>query len=526
MALNLIKKDICMTKTKGNSLIQLTLNDDFNVPDIKPDIDKIIQEQSDIIINHIDTMNDKVKVNGDLKFTILYLTESDQKPVHSMTGSIPFEEIINLDEIMDDDIVKLICDIEDNKASLINSRKLNVKCIITIKALAEENYNMDVAVNVDGIEDLQSVEQPIMVCQVFANKKDTYRVRDEIALPNSKPNIMEILWTDANIRNSDIRLLDDKINVKGEINLFVLYMGETDEKPVEFAEFEIPFNGVLECDGCIEEMIANVTMGILSKDIEIRPDLDGEERLLDVEIITELNIKIYNQEEINILKDIYTPSREVIINRKPITYENILMKNQTQCKVSEKVEVHKNEPKILQICHTDGQVKIDDIEKTDQGLTVEGVIFTQIMYVAADDKMPMNVIKEIIPFSHMIDIKGMNENCQYDVVPSLDYISCNMLDDQEVEVRCGVNMNTIVFDQIQKDVITEIEEEDIDIKKIQKLPSIVGYIVKKDDTLWDIAKRFYTTIDSVRTINEITDDEEISAGDKLIIIKNVENLIS
>ena len=45
-----------MNKLKCKSTLQLTLDDDFNVPDVKPDIDKIIKEQGEIKITDIKAM--------------------------------------------------------------------------------------------------------------------------------------------------------------------------------------------------------------------------------------------------------------------------------------------------------------------------------------------------------------------------------------------------------------------------------------------------------------------------------------
>ncbi|TCK93284.1 LysM domain-containing protein [Natranaerovirga hydrolytica] len=527
MALNLIKKHIQMTQTKGNSIVQVNLDDDFNVPDIKPDVQKIIQEHGEIKINNVDVMDDKVKVKGEMECTILYLTDSDEKPVHSLNCLMPFEEVINLDGIQEDDDISIRTKVENLSTNIINSRKLSAKSIVELEALAEDQYFINVATDIEGEQTVQNINEEIKASQIFLSKKDTYRVRDELAIPNSKPNIMEILWTNAHIRNPEIRLIDDRINIKGDVALFVLYIGETDDKPVEFVEFELPFNGSIDCEGCTEEMIADITMRILKKDVQIRPDLDGEERVLDVEIITELEIKVYEQENINILKDVYSPSKEILIKKQPVTYENIMLKNQTQCKITEKLSIKKDvDPYILQICQTEGDIKIDDIEMREDGLEVEGVINVQIIYVAADDKTPINVIKDIIPYNHTIDAKGINEQCIYKVKPTIDYISCNMLDDQEVEIRCGVNLDTIVFEQISKEVMVDIEEQDLDKKKIYDLPSIVGYIVKKDETLWDIAKKYYTTTDKIKDVNGLTEDYVLKPGDKLIIMKNIETIVN
>ena len=46
----------------------------------------------------------------------------------------------------------------------------------------------------------------------------------------------------------------------------------------------------------------------------------------------------------------------------------------------------------------------------------------------------------------------------------------------------------------------------------------IGYMVQEGDTLWTIAKRYFTSIDSIRKVNQLERDE-LSPGQKLVIVK-------
>ena len=46
------------------------------------------------------------------------------------------------------------------------------------------------------------------------------------------------------------------------------------------------------------------------------------------------------------------------------------------------------------------------------------------------------------------------------------------------------------------------------------------YMVKPGDTLWDIAKRFYTTVDEICSLNEL-ENENINAAQPLLLVKRV-----
>lgn len=46
--------------------------------------------------------------------------------------------------------------------------------------------------------------------------------------------------------------------------------------------------------------------------------------------------------------------------------------------------------------------------------------------------------------------------------------------------------------------MTDMKQGPLDYDKIREIPGIVGYIVKEGDTLWSIAKAYFTTVESIR----------------------------
>jgi hypothetical protein len=520
----LIKKNVHMNKLKCQSSLQLTLDDDFNVPDARPDIYKIIKEQGAIKINDVKMSNGKLMVKGSLIFNVLYLSDENTRPVHNMSGEVPFDEVIHLDEACNGDEAVINWDLEDLTTGLINSRKLSVKAIVGLTVLVEELYDEATATSIDGDDDVQFINKNITVTDIAVDKKDTYRVKDQIHLPSNKGNISEILYSELELRNPEVRLLDNKFTVKGEILVFILYASENEDNPVEYLETELPFSTTIDCNGCTEDMIDNIEFTIASQSLEIMPDADGEERIIDVEVVLEMGIKIYEEEELELLNDVYSPVKELVPVLKDAHYENLLVKNNSKVRVNDRIKITSNQPEILQVCHASGQVKVDEIEQVDNGLEVSGVLETQILYICPDDNKPLNAVKGVIPFSQTVEAKGIKPNSIYRVKPSLEQLSVMMLDGEEIEVKAGIGLNAIVFDSLTEPIITDIEEYDLDYAKLQDMPSIVGYVVKNRDSLWNIAKKYYTTVDRIKSLNDLEDDN-IKVGDKIIIMKKVDKLI-
>ena len=53
------------------------------------------------------------------------------------------------------------------------------------------------------------------------------------------------------------------------------------------------------------------------------------------------------------------------------------------------------------------------------------------------------------------------------------------------------------------------------------MPGITVYIIKPEDTLWDIAKKFYTTVEEIRQMNQLEEDA-VTVGTPLLLVKKVE----
>lgn len=111
-----------------------------------------------------------------------------------------------------------------------------------------------------------------------------------------------------------------------------------------------------------------------SGDLKVKQDEDGEERVIGVEVVLELEMKIYEEEELSLLMDVYTPLKEYEAVREKQILESLLVKNFSKCKVNDRIKIENSHGKILQICHSDGSVKVDSSRIVENGIEVEGVV--------------------------------------------------------------------------------------------------------------------------------------------------------
>jgi hypothetical protein len=520
--MELVKKNIHMNRWKGNATSQITLDDDLIVPDTMDDMDQIILDSGEITIESVKNQAERVVVRGKLDFHVLY--RKAEGGLQTLGGSISFEEPINVPGLEEKDYVQLGWELDDLNTGMINSRKLSIKAIVTLEVKVETLYDVEAAVEVDtgtgsNCPQVEILRRNADAAAIALRHKDTYRIKDNIQLSGNKPNIDRILWNEMKLRGVTARPLDGKMVLDGEIMVFLIYNGEGEEAPVQWLEESIPFSGELDLPDATDEMVPSVNVHLIHKDIEAKPDYDGEMREMEVDAVLELDIKLYREENMELLSDLYSTNRELNLQTGEVCFDRILTKNMSKCKLAEKVNLE-NADRILQICHSEGMVKIDETQVMEDGLQVEGILEVRLLYLTADDTQPIQASVEVVPFHYIIEAPGINNTTICQLVPGLEQMNAVMMGGGNVEVKATISLDLLALQPVCEQVIISASDGPMDLKKLQELPGIVGYIVQPEDSLWNIAKKFHTTIDNIMATNGLA-DRMVKPGERLVLVKEI-----
>lgn len=522
--LELVKENIHMNRWKNQVNTQVTLDDDFIVPDTMSDIAQVILDAGEIQIEPVKNQNEKVMVRGKLDFRVLYRKE--EGGLQTLGGMIPFEETINVPGLEERDYVGVSWQLEDMAASVINSRKLSIKAIVTLEVKVESLFDTDAAVSLGNVLDtgsvppqIETLKRKIDVAAIALRRKDTYRLKEEITLSGSKPAIDRVLWTEMRLSGVTTRPLDGQVYLEGTLMVFVIYEGEGENSMVQWVEESIPFSGEVEMQGAVEEMIPAISVRLIHKSIEEKPDYDGEMRELDIDAVIELDIRLYEEQELEVLSDLYATNRELTMETGEACFDQILARNTGKCKLSEKISMNQNQ-RILQICHSVGTVKVDETWAKEDVLAMDGVLEVKILYLTDDDSHPVQSALQMIPFHYEAEVPGIREDSVWYLEAGMEQLTAVMLGSDTVEIKAVILLDMLVLQPICQPVILRADTAPLDTRRLQKMPGIVGYVVQEGDSLWDVAKRFHTTTENIMVTNGLT-SETLHPGDSLILVKEI-----
>mgnify|MGYP003294749788 CR=1 FL=1 len=493
---------------------QFMVDEDYNVPDSKQDVKRVVMSEGILVIDEIKPVEKCLRFRGRMKFQILYETDDFSAAFASLEGNIPFDEVLYLDEENFDDIL-LKNHAVDLKVSIIHSRKLRIKAVIDLAVQPEQRKYEEIPTDVICDCKIHKKQEKLELLKLHTSKRDACRIKEEIMLTGTKESIGNILWTDFSNRKLDIKLTADQIQLSGELLVFCFY--ESPDGKIDWIEQVVPYSGKIECYGVDETMFHHVQAELEDIQAEMRMDEDGEMRMIAIEGVLRLSVGIYEEEGIEVLRDLYSLDRKCILETKEAICEQLVLQNYSKCKVMERLAVPELQNDVLQICHSKGRVLVEEMEQKEDGVLVSGVMYISFLYVKSSDEVPFDVWHGMIPFSHLVECNGRNE-LKYDISTMLEQLSVTLQGGNEVEVKAVLAFQGIFRNEEIVMKIDAIRMEPISLEEIEKRPGIVGYVAKEGEDLWDLAKRYSTSVEAIREVNELG-DRLVKAGDRLLIFK-------
>ncbi len=519
--MELKKQEYPVLCKKSSAQSQITCDEEVNVPDSCPDVGRMIQKKGSVQIKDVQVGDDAVLLSGQLVFCLLYVTDDEERSIKSFTGQIPVEETIRLEGVHEGDKIRLKWELEDLTLRLIHPRKLGIQAVISFRADVQEKCTLLLPLDVVKEEGLSCRTQKEAILGLKVHRKETIHLKEELLLPSNKQEIEQVLWQEIEVRGLKFRCMEGEIAYTGELFVFLLYTGDDPLSPPEWIEQVIPVNGTLPCEACHADHLPDIAVRLVQEEIHIQPDTNGEERLLQAEAVLETEICLQKEEEFSLLMDVCDPVRECQPVTEATVIEHLLVRNEAKCRVSDRVDTGEAQGKILQICHSNARLRVDECHVTPTGLEVEGILKVRILYIVSDDEMPFYAMETVLPFGQLIEVPDMRGEIGYELQTDLEQLSTTMADSHEIEIRAMISCSALVVQKKEIPLLREMETKPLDMEKIRTLPGIVCCRIGPEDTLWDLAKTYYTTVDEIMVLNELQGEPE--PGQTLFLVKKVES---
>lgn len=505
---------------KGNAMLQITFDEDYNLPDYKPDIAALILKQGRISVEEVTVTAGYVTIKGGLYFDVLYRSEQNSLGFCSVSGNLAFQERAVVDQAKEFDTASVDCCLEDLSIQITNSRKLAVRGVIQMQVGVTEFATVAIPCGCDSDTGVEILKEETEYLQLKGHGRDQCRIHEEIELPANKLNVHTLIWRQVQLEDLVCESQAGCIRIKGELAVFCLYQGEPGIR-MDWFETRFPIQCQLDVAEATTDRICYGKVTGTEWNLQVREDEEGENRVLTIDGSVLCEYRIYQEEKTERICDLYGLQQDLVLERTPVCLESLLVKNNSRCKVADILTLEQGKKEILQICHCSGEIQLDRQELREDCILTEGVIRVKILYLTQEDTVPIDAIEGLIPFQYEIEVYGMTPDCRYELGKGVSMLSVTLKNSSTLEVQAMLDFPVIVFAPEQIDTISGVKVEPLSMDELLELPGVTGIRVKAGDTLWSIAKENHTTRAAIRQTNE-TAEEPLRPGSVLLLLKQVE----
>lgn len=503
MVVDTIKENMCVNKLVATKKDVILVEGDMIVPDSKPDILNTICTSGIVCIYKKEVLEGKLKLEGSVNTYIMYLADDSSDKVRGLTTNLDFIENILVPNCMEGMTCKLKAKLKSIEARVINGRKIGIKAAIEVEINIYENEEVEIINDIQNNNDLQILKEDVKVNSLLGVGETKIYAKENINI-DSIDNIAEILKASVMVCGKDTKISYNKILTKAEAEIKMMYL--TEDNRINCINSKIPIVGFIDMPNISEENILEIDYEI--KNIILKPN-SAEEHSIYVELEVLVKASVYEEKQINLIQDLYCPNENIEFNKKSITTITNKEHRSEVKQIREKINIEGLEGK--NIIDVDIIPSIDKQNNIGNKRIYEGEL--ELRFILSNDELQVDTRIQKLPFN--IETESINNNdgvnnVEIEVLNSDFIVQDNNMVDSNIELEVNTNSyrnsNMNIIDKIEN--IGEKEQEDY---------SVVMYIVKKGDTLWEIAKRFNTTVDEIVRVNGIENPDIINEGQKLFI---------
>lgn len=507
------RKNLNLNKCCINDNVSNWIEQDIIVPDSKPDALKIVHVNVTPYVSDVEVMEDRIKVIGKLNYFVIYRVDDEVFNTRGLFGCYPFTENLQVKGVTKDMNITVMPNTKNVIYALPNERKISVKSEICFKVKAKCTTNVQIISLFDTEENIECKMATDSFNNILQHKKSIIASKDDVMLPKDAEDYFETLDINTKIINTEFKESYNKIMVKGDIEVKLLYLSETEKGKIKKVKFLVPFSAMIELENINDKSKFEIEYNLQNFDLKLNSDITTT-KTMNADYRIEADVTMYEKEETEYVEDFYSQNRELDFKNSRI---EVVKKDFT---INKNIEVREILSNILSENTNviDYTLDINSIVPTvnaNNNVNVEGN--AKISIITQNTENGEIDTKQVEVF--------VNSNIELENVTSDAKITVDISNNGVNLVQSGrdisLDMNIIAKCYIENiapiNIIDKIDSNSLDLANID---SMNIYIVKPGDTLWNIAKKYKTSVEKILKTNEdILDPDNINVGQKIFVIR-------
>lgn len=505
-------------QTVLDTSVEQAVEKDFVLPDYCADIFRILKCIVSARVLSQSVNGGKLTFEMCVAARVLYCSENDSK-VNCIVQKMNYTKSVDIDESCTDPSITITPHCDYVNCRVISPRRLDIRGAVTskIKVVCEKKQSIVTGASGCNIQ-LKKRLLTYPAKRLTADKRVT--VIETLELAADKPPVSQVIRTDCFIEPAEQKIIAGKLVTKGSARIGMLYSctDASGEETLESMKFSIPFSQIIDVDGIDENYEASVD--ITASGCEIIPSSDSQSSL-ECELVMLVRCVAVRYETADVVTDAYSTCFECEIKSGESSMDSIPV-SVTQSLVSKASASYPDE-NIRRVYDSWAEadnttVRYDEDKKA---FVVSGN--TKFCVLAGSESGHPVFLETDEPFEQEIPVPEQFSDlgeCRCEPTAAVRSCEYRMPDANTVELTAELNVRCTMSASAAKSIVSDITVLTDKPKQKSSDCAIKLCFCSEQEDIWEIAKRYSTSIAAIMEENELTDETLTHSGMLLIPMMN------
>ena len=514
MNYDISKDSLSVRKIEFEGCNEIPIDIDFSLPDYCPDIQRVLKCQICPNITSRSISGDRLNIDGNAIIRVIY-TDSESMKVRCYENSMPFSSSVDIKCTPQDAFALTNARVEYINCRAVSQRKIDIHGAISVCATVFSKNTQEISSFISG-KDIQQKLENIKVSDLIGIGQQQFSVTENLEFDGAKPSPELIIRTNMFLTLNDYKLMPNKILFKGEAILKLLYIDNIETGSTQTVEYTFPVSQIVDIPG-IDETSKFVMNGeILGHEEQIISEgLDeNSKKSISSEIRIAMTVMAYREKKVKIVSDAYSTEYDLTLMSEPFSLSNL--SDNLSDSFSSKFSVKIPEQEVSKIVDVWSDVCSAKLQNKDK-LELKGKINLCVLALDAEN-IPFYV-ERIVEFINEKPLKDLNLkteefNSEINIVPKS--IGYTIPKDGKIDVKVNFEIRTALYSNEKYSMVKSVSSEGLKLQDKDCTANLMIYYASDGEKIWDIARKYYTSVNAIKSENDI--EEDVIQTDGMILI--------
>jgi hypothetical protein len=499
------RESFCTGVTVLDTSVEQSVEKDFVLPDYCADIFRILK----CIIEP--TVVSQTINGGKLSFEIcvtarvLYCSESGGN-VNCIVQKMNYTKSVDLaDNCLDPSVcITPRCDYVNCR--VVNSRRLDIRGSLSVRIRVTGSQLSELITDAEGggIE-LRKNMLTYPARRLTAAKRIT--LIEELELSNSKPQIGAVLSSACTVIQKEHKMIAGKLITKGDAEVSLLYscIDGQGEESVESMKFSLPFSQIIDIDGIDDTFTA--TVDIRASECEIIPRAE-DSSTAECEIVLLVRCTAIKYDTALAVTDAFSTAYETELEKLSACEMETAAEFDDTAEAQTVLSKADEGIACVYSCTAQCSSVTSRFDNDSGKVNVSGNISFRLLGRSSDGS-PLYIEKDTA-FDKALSADGADEDCALDICAEVTSCSYRLTSDDTADAQAIIGLKGKALRSGSGEAVTEIKL--LTDKPKERRDSCCVKLCRcgADDDIWDIAKRYSTSVSAILESNDLTETSAVS----------------